>query len=84
VTFRAWLEPAAVQQVHNLPDEALNELVRLMARVCDDPYDAVLSLPVRPDDPTERMAEIGDRGFAEFRIDEQAGLVRIYAVAWLG
>lgn len=47
MTFRAWLEPAAVQQVHNLPDEALTELVRLMARVCDDPYDAVLSLPVR-------------------------------------
>lgn len=55
-----------------------------MARVCDDPYDAVLSLPVRPDDPSERMAEIASRGFVEFRIDEQAALVRIYAVAWIG
>jgi hypothetical protein len=83
VTFRAWLEPSAVRQVHGLPGEALDELVRLMARVCDDPYDAVLSLPVRPGDPSERMAEIASRGFVEFRIDEQAHLVRIYAVAWI-
>ena len=84
MTYRAWLEPAAIRQVHNLPPEALDELVRLMARVCDDPYDTVLSLPVRLDDPAERMAEISDRGFVEFRIDEQAALVRIYAVAWIG
>ncbi len=64
VTFRAWLEPAAVRQVHGLPDDGLDELVRLMARICDDPYDAVLSLPVRPGDLSERMAEIAHgRGF---------------------
>jgi hypothetical protein len=84
MTFQAWLEPAAARQVHNLPSEALDELVQLMARICDDPYDVMLSLPVHPDQPAERMAEIGDRGFAEFRIDEHAGLVRIYAVAWIG
>jgi hypothetical protein len=84
VTFRAWLEPAAVKQVHGLPDEALGEIVRLMARICDDPYDAVLSLPVRPGDPSERMAEVTGRGFVEFRVDEHAGLLRIYALAWIG
>lgn len=85
MTFRAWLEPAAVRQVHDLPDEALNELVRLMARICGDPYDAMLSLPVRPGDLSERMADIADgRGFIEFRVDEQASLVRIYALAWIG
>ncbi len=85
MTFRAWLEENAVRQVHGLPDEALNELVRLMARICDDPYDAVLSVPVRPGDLSERMAEIADgRGFIEFRVDEQAALVRIYALAWIG
>jgi hypothetical protein len=30
------------------------------------------------------MAEIGGRGFVEFRVDEQAALVRIYAVSWIG
>lgn len=85
MTFRAWLEEAAVRQVHGLPGKALDDLVRLMARICDDPYDAVLSLPVRPGDPAERMAEIaGGLGFVEFRIDEQAHLVRIYALAWIG
>jgi hypothetical protein len=85
VTFRAWIEENAVRQIHDVPDEALDDLVRLMARVCDDPYDAVLSLPVRPGDASERMAEIADgRGFVEFRVDEQARLVRIYALAWIG
>jgi hypothetical protein len=85
VTFRAWVEENAVRQIHGVPDEALDELIRLMARICDDPYDAVLSLPVRPGDLSERMAEIADgRGFVEFRVDEQARLVRIYALAWIG
>jgi hypothetical protein len=85
VTYRASIEPDAVRQIHGIPDEALNELVRLMARVCEDPYDAVLSLPVRPGDLSERMAEIaGGRGFVEFRVDEQAGLVRVSALAWIG
>jgi hypothetical protein len=84
VTYRAWLEPTAVRQVHGLPSEALDEIVRLLARICDDPYDSVASVPLRPGDPSRRMAEIGGRGFVEFRVDEQAALVRIYAVAWIG
>jgi hypothetical protein len=85
VTYRASIEPHAVRQVHGIPGDALDELVRLMARICDDPYDAVLSSPVRPGDLSERIAEIGGgRGFVEFRVDEQAALVRIYALAWIG
>ena len=37
-----------------------------------------------PSDPADRVAEFGDQGFVEFRVDEQAALVRIYAVAWTG
>jgi hypothetical protein len=85
VTYRASIEPHAVRQVHGIPGEALDELVRVLARVCDDPWDAVLSAPVAPGDPSERIAEIGGgRGFVEFRVDEQAGLVRVSALAWTG
>jgi hypothetical protein len=85
VTYRASIEPQAVRQVHALPGKAFDDLVRLLARICDDPYDAVLSAPTGPGDPSERVAEFGGgRGFAEFRVDEPAGLVRVTAVAWVG
>lgn len=84
MSYRAHLEAAAVRQVHGLPDEALNEIVRLLARVCDDPYDAVLSAPFTGADLSRRVADVGGRGFLEFLVDEEAGLVRVYAVAWIG
>ena len=41
-------------------------------------------MPVRADDPQERMAELGDLGFIEFSVDEAAGLVRVLTVVWAG
>lgn len=35
-------------------------------------------------DPRERMAELGDLGFVEFRVDETAGLVRVVTLVWTG
>ena len=46
--------------------------------------DRLLSKPVRADNPSERMAELGDDGFIEFTVDEPAGPVRVYALLWLG
>lgn len=66
------------------PDEALDTLVRTMARICEDPYYRLLSMAVRDDEPTERMAELGDHGFIEFKVDEAASLVRVYSLVWLG
>jgi hypothetical protein len=84
VTYRPWLEEQALLQVGGLPTEALDDLVRTMARICDDPYNRVFSMPVRDDSPAERMAEFGDSGFIEFVVDEAAGLVRVYALVWAG
>jgi hypothetical protein len=84
VTYRAHLEPSAIRQVHGLPEGALDEIVRLMARVCEDPYDMVLSAPFKDAEPSNRVADVGGRGFVEFQVDEAAGLVRVYAVAWIG
>jgi hypothetical protein len=68
----------------NLPAEALDALVRALVRICEDPYDRLFSMPVRVDDPQERMAELGDLGFIEFSVDEPAGLVRVLTVVWAG
>lgn len=84
MTYRPWLAEQALRQMGGLPAEALDVLVRTMARICDDPYNRMLSMPVRDDNPSERMAELGDSGFIEFEVDEQAGLVRVYALVWVG
>jgi hypothetical protein len=84
VSYRPWLEKQALQQMSGLPAEALDLLVRATARICADPYDRLLSVAVSDDNPQERMAEFGDLGFIEFKVDEAAQLIRIYAVVWVG
>jgi len=84
VNYRPWLEDRALRQMGGLPSGVLDALTRAMARICEDPYDRLLSMPVRDDDPRERMAELGDFGFIEFRVDEAAGLVRVYTLVWVG
>lgn len=84
MSYRPWLEEMALRQMGGLPSEVLDVLTRAMVRICEDPYDRVLSMPVREDDPCERMAELGDLGFIEFRVDEAARLVRVYALVWIG
>ncbi|MGH3163561.1 MAG: hypothetical protein ACRDOC_16895 [Streptosporangiaceae bacterium] len=41
-------------------------------------------MAIRADDPARRMAEIGDFGFAEFLVDDAAGLVRVVTLVWVG
>jgi hypothetical protein len=84
VSYRPWLEERALRQMGDLPAEALDVLVRVLVRICEDPYDRLFSMAVRADDPQERMAELGDLGFIEFSVDEPAGLVRVLTVVWAG
>ena len=84
VSYRPWLEERALRQMGNLPAEALDVLVRALVRICEDPYDRLFSMAVRAEDPQERMAELGDFGFIEFRVDEAAGLVHVLTVVWAG
>jgi hypothetical protein len=50
VTFRPHLEPPVLRQMTGLPDEAFDLLVRILARICQDPYDRLHSMPTRPRD----------------------------------
>jgi hypothetical protein len=84
VNYRPWLEEQVLRQMAGLPGDAFDALARILVRICADPYDRLLSKPVRADDPSERMAELGDNGFIEFAVDEPAGLVRVYTLLWLG
>jgi hypothetical protein len=84
MSYRPWLEERALRQMAGLPDQALDILVRTMARICADPYDRLLSVAVNDDNPAERMAELGDAGFIEFEVDDAAGLIRVHALVWAG
>ena len=53
-------------------------------RICEDPYDRMFSRAVRDEDPRERMAELGDFGFVEFRVDGADGLVRVLTLVRAG
>jgi len=69
--------------MQDLPSEAFDMLVRTLARICDDPYDPVFSVPVPPV-PGRRVADLGGFGFIEFIADEATGLVRVYHLVWTG
>ncbi|MER6816443.1 hypothetical protein ABT299_44880 [Spirillospora sp. NPDC000708] len=84
MSYRPWLDQERVlRQMPGLPPEAFDLLVRLMARVCEDPYDRVISAPTGKD-PRERMAELGEGGFITFIVDDDAGLIRVYDLVWTG
>jgi hypothetical protein len=69
--------------MRGLPADAWDVLIRTLARICDDPYDPVFSSPAPPV-PGKRVADLGDFGFIEFIIDEDAALIRIVGLVWTG
>lgn len=83
MNWRPWLEDPVLRQMQELPSEAFDMLVRTLARICDDPYDAVFSAPAPPV-PGRRVADLADFGFIEFIADEAEQLVRVYYLVWTG
>jgi hypothetical protein len=81
--YRPWLDAGVLRQMDGFPDGALDTLTRLLGRICEDPYDRLFSRPLE-DDLRARLAELGDDGFIEFRVDEDAGLIHVYRLVWTG
>jgi hypothetical protein len=82
VSYWPHLESGALRQLYGLPDRAFEMFVTLLARICDDPYDPVLSAPTGV--PRRRVADVGDFGFIVFAVDETAGLIRVFDLVWTG
>ena len=55
MSYRPWLDGEALRQMGGLPPDALDVLVRTMARICEDPYDRLFSMAVRDEAPQERI-----------------------------
>jgi hypothetical protein len=83
VSYRPALELPVLQQMTGLPAEGFELLVRVLVRVCDDPYDRVHSAPLSADGRS-RLAELADSGFIVLEVDEAARLVRVHELVWTG
>ena len=84
MSYRPWLGEQVLRQMRGLPARGFDLLVQVLARICEDPYDRLLSRALRASDPTRRMAELGDFGFVEFLVDDAAQLVRVVTLVWTG
>lgn len=83
MSYQPRLSPKALSKLGGFPSDALTELARVIGRVCEDPYDALVSLP-RSDDPTQRWATFGSAGFVELYVDDEAKTVTVDDLAWTG
>lgn len=83
MNWRPVFAESALRQLGGIPDEAMEALIATMRRVCEDPYDAVFSLPIA-DDPTERWAELGEAGFIAFVVRDSAQIVEVTDFVWAG
>jgi len=84
VSYRAQLGEQVLRQMSGLPAEGFDLLVQVLVRICEDPYDRLLSMPLRGGDPARRMAELGDFGFVEFLVDDAANQVHVVTFIWTG
>lgn len=81
--WRPWFEPSVLVQLDGFPPEGFELLTELMTDLCMDPYDRLHSVPVK-DRADDRMAELGDFGFIQFRISRGEGLLSVYRLVWTG
>ena len=84
MSYRAQLGEQVLRQMRGMPAEGFDLLVQVLALICEDPYDRLVSRDLRAGDPTRRMAELGDFGFVEFLVDDAANQVHVVTFIWTG
>jgi hypothetical protein len=74
---------AAQVQYHSLPEDVREALIERAVELADQPWDAAL----RPPDADTRFRETdfgSGNGLLGFYIDEDAQLIRIFDIIWIG
>ncbi len=83
MTYRVRFEAYALVQLHGLPSEAFDALLDRVLELVDEPWDAVLMPP--GNDPAYRQAVFGSGwGLLTFHVDDNAELIRIFDLTWIG
>ncbi len=83
MTYRVRFEGRALAQLHGLPGEAFDALVARVVDLGEEFWDAVVMPP--GDDPAYCRAVFGSGwGLLTFHVDDDAELIRIFDLIWIG
>jgi hypothetical protein len=81
VSYRPDLSERALRQLGGFPSDALGELSKIVAVICDDPYDLRTAAT---DDPLVRRVDFGGHGFVTYLILDDVYVLRITDILWAG
>jgi hypothetical protein len=83
VSYQVRFEGKALVQLKGLPLAAFDAIVERVAVLVDEPWDAVVM--TRGGDPSIRQTAFGSgSGLLSFRVDDNAELIRIFDIVWVG
>ncbi len=82
MTYRVQLHTEALNQMGNLPESALTQLLRTMAHLADNPWDAIFA--DGSGKSAHRLSIFGEIGMVEFQLDEPNQVLWIHKVVWAG
>jgi hypothetical protein len=83
VAYGVRFEAYALVQLHGLPSEAFDALLDRVVELVEAPWDAVVMPP--GDDPAYRRTVFGSGwGLLTFQVDDNAELIRIFDLTWIG
>jgi len=83
VSYRVRFGDRALVQLTGLPSGAFDAIVERVVDLVDAPWDAVVM--TRGSDPAYRQVTFGQGyGLLTFRVDDEAELIVIFDIAWIG
>jgi hypothetical protein len=83
MSYRVEFGGGAQVQFHSLPEEARDLMVERAVELADEPWDAVVRPP--GNDPRFRETTFGSgNGLLGFYVNEDARLIRIFDIVWVG
>jgi hypothetical protein len=83
VTYQVRFDGNALIQLHGFPEDAFEALLARVLELVDAPWDATVMPP--GDDPAFRRTVFGTGwGLLTFHADDDAELIRIFDIIWIG
>jgi hypothetical protein len=83
VTYRIEFDGNALTQLRGFPEDAFEALLARVLELVDAPWDATVMPP--GNDPAFRRAVFGTGwGLLTFQVDDDAELIRIFDLIWIG
>lgn len=83
MTYRIEFEGNALTQFRGFPEDAFEALLARVVELVDAPWDATVMPP--GNDPAFRRAVFGTGwGLLTFQVDDDAELIRIFDLIWIG